>query len=99
MGVVLPGEADAAEHLDAVLGDGDERVRHQARQRELIEDLLDIARLDGNALPMAPRSFDVCTFLTDGCEMLRGLAEELTPRIRGLVDQMVGRLPPGIAGG
>jgi signal transduction histidine kinase len=42
----------------------------------LIEDLLDITRLDGNGLPMTREQVDVAAIVADACDMLRGLAEE-----------------------
>ncbi len=73
----------AAQTLERLGGDLGPAVKHAVkirrgveRMRRLIEDLLDITRLDGGGLPMNPRTVDVPTLLDDACDHLRAIAEE-----------------------
>jgi signal transduction histidine kinase len=46
------------------------------RMNRLIEDLLDITRLDGGNLPMEPRRIEVPALVGDACDLLRAIADE-----------------------
>jgi signal transduction histidine kinase len=65
--------------------------RSVERMNRLIEDLLDITRLDGGNLPMRPRRVDASALVTDACDMLRALADEKGVSLRREVGP---ELPP-----
>lgn len=60
---------------EAIARQADKIRRGVGRMNRLISDLLDITRLDRNALPMSPRRLDVQSLVSDACDMIRTLAE------------------------
>jgi len=65
--------------------------RSVERMHRLIEDLLDITRLEGGRLPMTRRSIDVAPLATDACDMLRALAEHKGITLRR---EVAAEIPP-----
>lgn len=87
--------------LDAVVGELPEKAReflesaHRATQSLLIliDDFLDLTRLDANKLELHPRPFDLRAVIAEAVETVRPLAErnglELRTELRGQLENVV----------